>query len=291
MPSLIPGVMFKYDHKGQFGKNPFRFRIAETQAADEVCQKEHLDLLHTPQQQIIKLELEEGCEIEILAEEKFDLAPGYDAQKALFDFCCQDPELRPFIVEVAIQLTILIITTDFADVKYDNIPFLMNGPGIGLIDMEIPQFPASPLCGLFKGYGKQTEGLLNYLTPDLLDEVIPTLEKRLTPEQLKEIDLPKIKEQRKLALQQTQMISLFQKNVTECPFVKQRETDETMKKIQRTVHKSILEEPPLGLSLRKFYIPEWHHSSKTMLEGLKQAKTIGDHECEPSGGGWFYIYC
>jgi len=285
----IPKVIFKADfNNGNKLDNPYKYRLEATQKAHEVCENEHLDLLHTPLQELVTVELEEGKKMLLLAEEKFDLVHGSHSQRALFEFCCQDPELKPFMIEIVKQLTILIIETGFVDVKYDNIPFLLNGWGIGLIDMGTSD---SPIRGLLEGYSNEVNGLLNYLTPELLEEVIPILEKRLTPEQLQKINLPELKKQRQQAFEQSQRIAEHQKNVKEFPFVNPLETEVAMQTIQKSAHRHVLKDSPLAISLRRFCVSTGYDFLLPTLNLLKQTKTIADHEPEnPHAGAWTFIY-
>jgi hypothetical protein len=70
--------------------------------------------------------------------------------------------------ECFLQLAKFICLTDFCDVKYDNIPFLGDGSGIGLIDLN----QSGAIGGLFVGGANKTLGLLNYApTIEFLHEV------------------------------------------------------------------------------------------------------------------------
>ncbi|MFN4174720.1 MAG: hypothetical protein ACK4HV_06420, partial [Parachlamydiaceae bacterium] len=142
----MPEKVFKVPKNRRYKdrKTSVERRFETASNARRVIEKEGLNRLHVPRQELIEVTIDSE-KIPVLIEECFNIMPGVEPQEALFQRCYQDPELKPFIRECVRQFILFIIRTGFADVRYDNNPLLSDGSGFGLIDLDQG---LSPITGL-----------------------------------------------------------------------------------------------------------------------------------------------
>jgi hypothetical protein len=293
----IPDLIFKCAKEGvDLNENELLNRIHNTDQAKQIIDNDKLYLLCTPQQKIFEFDLENGKQ-EVLIEQKFDILQDFDAQRNLFQFCVEDPDLNPFIQECARQLIVLIVKTGYSDVRYDNNPILSNGEGLCLIDMDTSP---SPITGLSTGKARQrNDGILRYLSFDILKALEPDLKQLLTEAQFEELNFSQILIEKKNAIERNQKFAeyLKEKNIlTGKEPVKLQgwtliNTDKSKFSIrlQETINELALRN--LGLcpiEERKFCISMRLNDDATeSLNQLKQEKKIFDWMSAPSG---FYLW-
>lgn len=188
----LPGLVFKIqppDEQSYFNSIEYRYR--DTLKTKSIINDENLFLLHAPQQQFLRLFLNNSDSIDILVEPKYEVETSFERQRGIYDFCMHDPRTKEFITELMRQLIILAIKAGWQDVKYNNMPLLNDGTGAALIDMDCSE---NPIVGLISSNTKGKHGVLNYLTPELLEEFIPLLKQQLTPNQFDALHIDQIKE-------------------------------------------------------------------------------------------------
>lgn len=187
----IPGRIFKVYHSIRDNNSyTLEKRLESNAKAREIIEKEGLNLLHVPEQKLVKVQVN-NCTVYVLIEECFDVLHGYNHQKGVFQNAYADPELKPFMRECTRQLILFIIRTGFSDVKYDNHPLLTNGRGMGLVDLDTSDYPVS---GLRWGRCLGDDGILNYLSVEEIEHFEPLLKKELSEEHFKLLKLEKLKE-------------------------------------------------------------------------------------------------
>ena len=187
----VPGRIFKVPtiRKYKDVENTIEKRLRCTLNAKKLIQQEGYDLLHVPEQKMIQVKVKEEL-VPVLIEESLDLLQGTYHQAGLFQRCYNDPDLKPFIRECTRQLILFIIKTGFSDVKYDNIPLLTNGKGIGLIDLDKTE---RPVCGLIRGGAEGADGILQYLSVEEIEHFEPLLRKELSQELFDDLNLETLK--------------------------------------------------------------------------------------------------
>lgn len=199
----LPGLVFKINAPDSDWFENFQDRMEATSFANEIIERENLLLLHTPIQELIQLDLDNGEEIPVLVEQKYDIEPVFEKQRGMYDFCLRNAGTKEFIKEVFRQLIIFTIYTGWSDVKYDNMPLINDGTGVALIDLDIT---SNPINGLISSLSEGRNGILNYLTPELIDEFTPLLKKLLRPYQFNRLKLDQI---RKIAENRFQILQQF----------------------------------------------------------------------------------
>ena len=295
----IPNLIFKCA-KSENQKKLLPKRFADTAKAQGVIYNKNLYLLRTPQQKLCELEGSQGA---MLIEQKFDILPSYSEQRTLFQYCVNDPDLKPFIQECAKQLIILIIETGYSDVNYNNNPILSNGQGLGLIDMDNGQALGmcvysgpSPTIGLSKGCGDRSGagGILNCLSSDMLIALEPELKQLLTDDQFQQLKFSNILEGKRASEESNQKFAVYLK---ENKIVTCREPVNLQGSVAEETYIRELEEDVNGIALsnlgicpieeRKFYFNT--RTKKEPLDWLKNNNKIFDWTPSPSGYG-FHVW-
>lgn len=294
----IPNLIFKCG-KGSNGlnKNELAERLFATDKARQVIEEQNLYLLRTPQQKFFELNLGDSSE-KILIEQKFDILPSFDAQRSLFQYCVNDPDLKPFIQECAKQLITLIIKTGYSDVRYDNNPILSNGQGLCLIDMDTTNSPTIGLsCGKTR---QQDDGILRYLSFDILKGLEEELKTQLTEEQFDDLNFSQILEDKKSAVERNEKFTdyLNENNTVTCKesvklqgwTLVSTEKSKFATDLQETINDLALSN--LGLypvEERKFCLNmRANENSKNHLDQLKEEKKIFDWT--PTPGFGLYVW-
>lgn len=135
--ATIPGVIFKIPTKNiESGKEHQKQRVENAHTLKRIIEQNHLDRLWVPN--CLFLDKLDNRDVSIVVEEKLPLYKkgNHEHQKQLYDLCASDPELRPHVNEYLAQLTMLTELSWHSDIKFDNIPLLSDGSGIGLPDTD-----------------------------------------------------------------------------------------------------------------------------------------------------------
>jgi hypothetical protein len=182
----------------------------------------------------------------------------------------------------------LILETGYTDVRHDNNPILLNGQGIALVDMDTS---SSPMTGLCEGRaGRQQDGILWSLIPELIEAFEPLLASRLTAEQLQKVE--EIKELLRTEKEKTRRFMQFlEKNSVK----RGDETvewqpsifkDRKIEELQKTINKQAVSNLGIALEIeRKFFI--WSAGKEEALTRLKAQEKIFDWSYPKSGNGYF----
>jgi len=137
----LPNVVFKIEHDG---RNPITdntdqyvdAQLKKYSRALDAVNDNSLDLINIPRCNKTKLTMDDGKEVCLLAQEKFETDGDFYFQKGLYRYAFETPELQDYVEDCLIQLSKFICITGFTDVKFTNIPLLFNGSGIGLYDLD-----------------------------------------------------------------------------------------------------------------------------------------------------------
>lgn len=178
----MPHVVFK--PMDDFQKAQEYIDVVER--AREVVNKKNLYTIRIPATDVI--EVNERC---VIIQEKMDLFAGsYAGQKGMHAYCWNDPELREYTKIVYSHLLTFISTTNFGDVKYDNIPFTREGQ-IALIDLD----ETSLVGGLLRGAAGKNNGFFNSIPLDMMDYYCEEAKSQLDGKSYQALnaEIPKIK--------------------------------------------------------------------------------------------------
>jgi hypothetical protein len=142
--------------------------IKTVEEARSVVQKEGLDLLSIPRIKVIQIE-----KIHFVAQERASLAvDNYHEQKGIYERHWSDPDLNEYMKKLFTQLITFIVKTKFSDVKYDNIPFMVDGR-VALIDLDqLSEVKGLVRHGTRKDGVSRRWGILHFATPDTLKGLV-----------------------------------------------------------------------------------------------------------------------
>lgn len=186
----ISDVLFKKP-TDYLANEKYGFIYAEKNAkARKICEDNNLFLLYVPNCKPF------DSNTQIIVEEKLKLLGEGDwySQKACYRWAIYDPELQSYIKEVFKQLTIFICLFGYCDVKYNNIPFTLDGH-IALFDVD----EEGSVRGLTSGFCKNKKkkcGLFNLVPLTWFDELLKIAEEKLNKQDFVKLmqNIPQLRE-------------------------------------------------------------------------------------------------
>lgn len=126
-------------------------KAKRTDEALRICQENHLDRIQVPYSVAFDDFKNSKFPYEITVEERLDVIDDFNDFYRRVGIMNDDPELQPIIDEDLRQLSVFIAKFRLADLKPNNTPFLKNGNGFGIVDLDIQDDPLTSIYKLDNG--------------------------------------------------------------------------------------------------------------------------------------------
>lgn len=153
LPGFVFKIVLKNDANDELAK--LKTRVESISKFSEIIKKRNLNHLLLPQACYFNWEdIHSNCQF--VVEQKVLLSSfELTQQHEIWDYCLREPAFKHLMEKIITEITILICETGLYDICANNIPLLMDGSGLGLVDIE------------FSGNARKgIEGLLSMLTTE-----------------------------------------------------------------------------------------------------------------------------
>ena len=178
----LPGLILKLEPSVEAACR----RVDATMAAAQVVRDRGLHHLVVPSTALISFSSAEASERFVIVEEYMHFDAGLPAQRLHY----QNYEME--VGEIVEQLTIMACHTTFRDVRWDNIPLVLNDTGLQAVLVDLEPTEGRTLSDAFvdwgsEGYCLRTPGLLGCF-PAHAQRILDTAQQELAPGEFAKVD-------------------------------------------------------------------------------------------------------